>query len=345
MKVAVLKDVLKLEIEKRDIPKIDDHSVLLKVKAVGVCGSDLRIYRQGDARVAFPRVMGHEIAGIITEKGKYVNDLEIGDRVALGAHIPCGTCEYCLEGNGHHCVKRWSIGYQFDGGFAEYVVLNRLVVENGTITKFSKNITFEEASLSEPLSCVISGLKKLSIQPGETVAVFGAGAIGCMFISALRKMGAGKIIVIQRSESRRKFAEKLGADLCIDPTSRNPVNAILEETDGYGCDVVINTAPSNEAQNQCLLCVRKKGRVLFFSGVPREKNGLDTKPIIYNELAIFGIHGATKSDHRLAIKWIDSKFIDFSHFITHRFGLNEIEDAFKKTEMKQGVKSIVMPEL
>ncbi|MBO0958667.1 alcohol dehydrogenase catalytic domain-containing protein [Neobacillus sp. MM2021_6] len=345
MKVALLTDVRKLEIKERDIPKIDDHSVLLKVKAVGVCGSDLRIYRNGDARVAFPRVMGHEIAGIVTETGKYVNGLAVDDRVALGAHIPCGTCDYCLEGNGHHCVKRWSIGYQFDGGFAEYVVLNRLFVENGTITKFSKNTTFEEASLSEPLSCVISGLKKLSIQPAETVVVFGAGAIGGMFIAALRKMGAGKIIVVQRSEKRRKFAEQLGADLVIDPSSQNPVQAILEETDGYGCDVVINTAPSNDAQNQSLLSVRKKGRVLFFSCPPSEKNSLDTKPIIYNELSIFGIHGATRSDHRMAIKWIDSKFIDFSQLITHRFVLSEIEDAFQQTEMKQGVKSVVMPEL
>lgn len=345
MKAVALTALSTLEVCEKDIPQMDDHSILLKVKSVGVCGSDLRIYQNGDARVSLPRVMGHEIAGEIVDKGAFVHHFNVGDRVALGAHMPCGLCKYCQEGLGHHCLQGWTIGYQYDGGFAEYVLLNRTMVENGSVCRFSENTSFEEASLSEPFSCVMSGLRELSIRAGETVAVFGAGAIGCMFVAALRRMGVGKIIVVQRSKARREFAESLGADVCIDPTAEDPVKRILEETNGYGSDFSIITAPSGEVQNQALSCVKKKGHVLFFAGLPKgKKTELDTNQIIYKELKISGVHGASKSDHREAVRWIDNKFVDFSRFITHRFKLNETQNAFIASKEKTGVKSVVLPE-
>jgi L-iditol 2-dehydrogenase len=343
MKVVLLTNVATLEVREREVPRIDDHSILLQVKAVGVCGSDLRIYRHRDPRVQFPRVMGHEISGVVAEVGKCVEGFEPGDRVALGAHIPCGTCWYCWEGQGQHCVKGWTIGYQFDGGFSEYTVLNRKTLQNGSICKFNEDVSFEQASLSEPFSCVLNGLKRLSVRPGETVAVFGAGAIGAMFISALRRFGAGKIIALQRSESRRKLAVKMGAHIAIDPAAGNAAEQILALTDGYGCDVCIVTAPSVEVQQQALMAARKQGRILFFAGLPGTSvKELDTNQIVYKELSVFGVHGASRQDHQDAMKWISQQWIDFSAFITHRYTLDDTEEAFLTTEKKSGLKSVIV---
>ncbi|EXX84712.1 L-threonine 3-dehydrogenase [Paenibacillus darwinianus] len=344
MKAVELTGVSRLEVCSRELAPLDEHSVLLKVEAVGVCGSDLRIYRNGDPRVSFPRIMGHEIAGTIADKGKEVRGFEIGDRVALGAHIPCGVCRYCIEGQGQHCVKGWTIGYQFDGGFAEYVVLNREMMLNGSVCELEDHTPFDEACLAEPLSCVMNGLKRLSVRPGETVVVFGVGAIGGMFISLLKKMGAGKIIAVQRSEERRKLAWKLGADICIDPAQNSVTETILEHTGGYGCDVSIVTVPSNEVQNQTLTAMRKQGRVLFFAGLPKHlTTELNTNSIVYKELSLLGVHGASRLDHQDAVKWINRKFIDMSPFITHRYSLEDTEKAFAATEQKLGLKSVVLP--
>jgi L-iditol 2-dehydrogenase len=346
MRAVALTDVAKLELIERELPKIDEHSILLKVKAVGICGSDLRIFNHGDLRVTFPRIMGHEIAGEIAEVGKSIDNFEVGDRVALGAHIPCGLCKYCNEGMGHHCIEGWTIGYQFDGGFAEYVRLDKRMVQNGSIAKFGKDTSFEVASLSEPFSCVMNGLKQLSIKKGDTITIFGAGAIGLMFMVAAQKMGAGKIIVVQRSAPRRRIAKQLGADLCVDPTVEDEVSKILDETQGYGCDKVIVTAPSNEVQNAALSCVRKRGEVLFFARLA--KSGpieLDTNKIVSKELSLYGVRGASKLDHSEAMEWIDTRLVDLSPFVTGRFKLSETEKAFFTSQQKSGLKSVVIPDL
>jgi len=346
MKAVALTGVSKLEICEKSLPEVDEYSILLKVRAVSVCGSDLRVFKNGDDRFSYPRILGHEIAGEIVAKGTFVQNFAIGDRVCLGAHVPCGECQYCQENLGHHCVQRWTVGYQFDGGFAEYVVLNRLVVENGSICKIANQTSFEEGSLSEPFSCVISGLRKLSIKAGEAVTVYGAGAIGCMFIAALKKMGVGKIIVVQRSSERRKFAKQIGADVCIDPGTKDIEQQILKETGGYGCDAAIITVPSNEMQNLALSSVRKTGRVLFFAGLPKKDRTnyqLDTNQITYKELSIFGVHGASKSDHKEAVRWIDEKLIDFSIFITNRYRLEETEKAFTENTDQLVVKKVIVP--
>lgn len=334
----------KFEWTEKQIPEIKAHEILLKVHAIGVCGSDVRIYKNGDDRVDFPRVIGHEIAGEIIEIGGNVTGFTKGERVTLWAHIPCGECEYCQKNQGHHCIKGESIGYQVDGGFAEYVVLPKNFVEHGSIQKIADTTSYELASLSEPFACVLSGLQEVEINTGDIVVVYGAGAIGCMYIAAAKKMGASKVIAVQRSEPRQTMARDIGADLVIDPTKMDTKTKVDAETNGLGADVVIVTAPSVTAQKESLEIARKLGRILFFAGIKQlNEIPLDTNHIIYKQLKIVGTHGAPLELHQKAVQWIDEMWIDFSFFITHRFPLKKTEEAFQTSIRKEGLKCVVKP--
>ncbi|WP_252315213.1 alcohol dehydrogenase catalytic domain-containing protein [Sinobaca sp. H24] len=344
MNAVYLTDKETLLFKQVPIPEPGPHDILLKVGAVGICGSDLRIYKNGDKRVAFPRITGHEIAGEIIETGSEAALWHKGDTVTLGAHIPCGTCLYCLQDLGHHCRLGESIGYQIDGGFAEYMLLPRAFVERGSIQRTAPGISFLEASLSEPFACVLSGLKKVKAAAGQTVVVYGAGAIGCMFIAALKKMGAEKVIAVQRSAPRRQFALEFGADLCLDPAAEDVEQRIKAETGGYGCDTVIVTAPSPAVQQEALTIVKTLGNVLFFAGLPKGTSGeLNTNLILYKELNVCGTHGASRACHFEAVQWINERRLPFSKFVTHTFPLSETKAGFQAALGKDGLKCVITP--
>lgn len=344
MDAAVLTGKQQLELQKRAQPEMTQDEMLLKVHAIGVCGSDLRIYNHGDARIDYPRVIGHEIAGDVVEIGSNVTRFASGDRVTLGAHIPCGECIYCQQNEGHHCVKGHSMGYQVDGGFAEYVVLPKQFVQNGSIQKIADTTSYELASLSEPFSCVLSGLEEVGAKPGETIVVYGAGAIGCMYIAALKRMGAARVIAVQRSKARQQKAKECGADVVIDPSEVTVSEEVREATRGQGADTVIVTAPSAEAQRESLEIVKTTGKILYFAGIkPVTENPINTNHIIYKQLKIVGTHGAPRHLHMEAVKWIDEGLLDFSAFITHTFPLEKTDEAFQTALGKEGLKSVVKP--
>ncbi|SFP81144.1 alcohol dehydrogenase catalytic domain-containing protein [Salibacterium halotolerans] len=334
-----------LEYREVTLSSCGPEEITLKVHAVGICGSDLRIFKQGDSRIDMPRVTGHEIAGEIIETGSMVTGLEKGDRVTLGAHIPCGFCYYCQKNMGHQCEKKHSIGYQVDGGFAEYAVLPREFVRFGSIQKIAGTTSFEQASLSEPFSCVLSGIREVGAGAGDTIVVYGAGAIGCMYIAALKRMGAARVIAVQRSAPRRQKAAEAGADRVVDPSIENMSDIMNEETNGLGADRVIVTAPSAELQNEALDIVRKTGSILLFAGMKSaEAPPFDTDKIIYKQLRVTGTHGAPRDLHMEAVKWIDEGLINFDLFITHTFALYETDLAFRTADGKEGLKCVVLPQ-
>ncbi|MUK87625.1 alcohol dehydrogenase catalytic domain-containing protein [Ornithinibacillus sp. L9] len=344
MHVVALTGKETLEYQERKYPTISEHEVLLKIYATGVCGSDLRIYQNSDKRIDYPRVTGHEIAGEIVETGSHVKRFNKGDRVTLWAHIPCGVCLYCQKNEGHLCVKGESIGYQVDGGFAEFVVLPREFVEYGSILKISDNTSYELASLSEPFACVLNGLREVEINAGDTVVVYGAGAIGCMYMAAAKRMGAAKVIAIQRSKPRQQLALDIGADIVIDPSNSDTFTKVKAETNGLGADVVIVTAPSAEVQKEALELARTGGRVLYFAGIKHlDEIPINTNHFIYKHLKVVGTHGAPRDLHVESVKWIDEGLIDFSFFVTHTFPLKDTEKAFQTALRKEGLKCVVKP--
>ena len=168
MKAAVMKELNSIVVREVKEPACGDREAILKVAACAVCGSDIRIYHYGNDRVKFPAVIGHEIAGEIVEVGSMVTQLKAGDRVALGADVPCGTCFWCTNGMGTNCSINYAIGYQFPGGFQEYMLLNETTLRYGPVTRIPTGLSFQEAALAEPLACAINGLE---------LARFGLGVI------------------------------------------------------------------------------------------------------------------------------------------------------------------------
>lgn len=345
MKAAVLEALDKIVVKEVPTPQIDDNSVLVKIKACAVCGSDIRIFHHGNSRVNPPQILGHEMAGEVVEVGKNVTKFKKGDRVAIGADVPCGECVFCEAGIGNNCQINYAMGYQFAGGFAEYVLLNRIVVNYGPVHKIPDHVSYDEAALAEPLGCVLNALELSSIKLGDTVVIIGAGPIGCMIIGVAKKMGASKVILVQRSRPRLEMAKKFGADLYICSSEEDSVARVLEETGGLGADVVITSNPSPEAQIDAINMAKNRARVNFFGGLPKDKSmvTLDTNIIHYKELFVHGAHGAMPIHHMKSVELIASGAINAKDYISHNFTLDDVVKAFETAEGHKGMRVIVNP--
>lgn len=345
MKAAILEDLGKLVVEEVETPSIKRGEILVKVRSCAICGSDVRIYHRGNPRVKPPQIIGHEIAGEVVEVGEGVEKFKVGDRVALGADVPCGVCRFCRNGLGNNCPLNYAIGYQFQGGFAEYIPLNEITVKYGPLHKIPDNLSFDEASLAEPLACCLNGYELAALKPGDTVVIIGAGPIGCMLVELARGLGAGKIILSQRSKKRLELARRFSADTYISSLEEDFVKRVMEETDGEGADVVMVACASTSAQQEALRVVAHRGRVNFFGGLPpgSAKISIDSNIIHYRECFILGSHGSVPRQHRIALNLLAKEVVKGENFITHHFSLDEINKAFQVAKSHQGLKVIIHP--
>ena len=336
----------KLSLKEVEDPVSDADSALLKVESVAVCGSDVRILHHGNPRVTPPAIIGHEIAGVIIEAGENVTRVKVGDTIALGADVPCGQCAWCRNGFGNNCTINYAIGYQIPGGFAQYMRLPRLVLEEGPVTPFdASRISFDEAALAEPLACAINGLELVNMSLGKTLVIIGLGPIGCMMIDLARVMGAIKVIAVQRSALRMELAKQYGADVYIASDTEDVVARCLEETGGEGPDVVVTTCGSVEAHEQAIAMVAHRGYVNLFGGLGKDARPLSvfSNVIHYKECYVTGSHGSVPRQHTLAVKLIERGMVRVSPLITHRFALTEIQKAFDTMQGRGGMKVIVHP--
>ena len=347
MKAAVFEGLERLvvrEVPHPDLP--DDDSLILKLHACAVCGSDIRIFHHGNPRVRPPQIIGHEVAGEVVAVGSKVTRFKVGDRVATGADVPCGECHWCRNGLGNNCATNYAIGYQFPGGFAEYMPLNALTVRHGAVHLIPPQLDYDEATLAEPLGCCINALELCHIRLGDTVVVIGAGPAGCMLMRLARSFGAARVLAVQRSAARVEAARRLGgADEVICTQDTDPVAGVLHASGGEGADVVITANSSVETHEQALRMVRNRGRINFFGGLPRGSLpiALESNLVHYKELLITGSHGSVPRQHRLALDLLAAKTIEASGFITHTFPLDEIAAAFAAAEGHLGMKVVVHP--
>jgi L-iditol 2-dehydrogenase len=335
MKAAVLEALGRIVVQDVADPQIDDYSALLKVESVAVCGSDIRIFHHGTPRVHPPAIIGHEIAGTIAEVGKQVTRVKPGQRVAVGADVPCGQCTWCRDGLGNNCEINYAVGYQIPGGFAQYMKLPRLVLEEGPVTPFSEKLGFDAAALAEPLACAINGLE-----------LVGMGPIGCMMIDLARIMGATKVICVQRSQRRMEIARQYGADVYIDPAQEDVVACCRAETGGKGPDVVVTTCGSVEVHEQAIEMVAHRGYVNLFGGLGKGVRPLSvlSNTIHYKECFVTGSHGCVPRHHELAVALLEKGLVRTAPLITHHFPLERINEAFATMEGRSGMKIIVHPQ-
>jgi len=329
MKAAVLHGPKDIRCENVPIPKIGVEDVLIKTKAVGICGSDIPRVWTGAAHF-YPIILGHEISGEIVEVGERVEKFFSGDRVAVIPLIPCFTCSACQEGRYSSCRNYSFIGSRRNGGFAEFVS-----VPEANIIKLPKGVSFEEGALLEPISVALYALMRGGCTLGEKLAILGLGTIGMFVLQWAKILGGKRIFCSDIVEEKLEIARQLGADYCINSTKDDMKKVVLDNFD-EGLDLVIETVGVPATQVGSLELVRPRGRIVYV-GTPHGNvkfSGHQFERIIRREINITGSwmsysppfpgRAWTLSAHFLAKRRIKTDIL-----ISHRFKLEKIKDAFE----------------
>ncbi|MEM1590034.1 MAG: zinc-dependent dehydrogenase [Candidatus Bathyarchaeia archaeon] len=339
MKVAVYYSQRDIRVEELPKPEIGRDEVLVEMRACGICGSDLMDWYLKNRA---PLVLGHEPSGVIVEKGEDVEGFDVGDRVFVHHHVACLKCHYCRRGDFTLCEQFHKTNI-FPGGFAEYFKVPAPNLKLDTL-KLPENISFEEATLIEPVGCCIRALKKCGIQEGDHVAIIGAGATGVVHTALSKIFGAEKVIVSDIAEPRLEYAEKFGADVVINTQKKSLAEVVMAETGGRGVDLAVVTAPSLEAYKTGVGILRKGGKLCVFAPTsPGEFLELSPKQLFFNELQIIPSYSTSHIETREALKLIETGRLRVRDLITHRFSLEEAAKAFKTAlEDKRSLKVVVL---
>ena len=333
MKAQVFRGVKQLSYEELPVPNLEADEVLVQVRVVGLCQSDIKkiLYPLYEP----PRVFGHETAGIITAVGADVKKWQVGQRVAVMHHIPCMRCAYCMNDNFSMCDTYKNIvttaGFApSGGGFAEYVKVPGHIVENGGLIPIPDDISFEEASFVEPTNCCLKAVKKAQIAPGQTVLITGAGPIGLMFVMLVKYFG-GRAIATDLLPSRIEKALEVGAEAAFDARDPELVTKIQGLTDGMGVDVTLLAVPSDKAFFQALDCTRKGGKILFFAEFPDQVEIPINPNVLYRrEIDLMGSYSSSYRLQNLAADIVFNHRIDVKALISDRYPLKDLSQAVEQ---------------
>mgnify|MGYP001045791421 CR=1 FL=1 len=343
MKAAVFEGIGKIVVKEVNIHKCEDDGILVKVEACGICGSDIRNYHSGLKIDIKEQIMGHEIAGIIEEVGGKIKKFRIGDKVAIAPDVGCGECYYCKRGFSNLCLNHRLIGTHWPGGFAQFIYLPGEIINHGIINHKPEGLSFEEATISEPASSVVACQEYNDISLGNTVVIIGDGPIGCLHLEVARARGASKIIMV--GLTRLDIVKKFNPDYLIDAASQDPVKEVLKITNGLGANFAIIANPVAKTQEQGVEMVRKRGRIIIFGGLPKDKpiTTLNSNLIHYNELTVVGAFSYPVYAHEKALNLIALKKINAKSYIDKIVPLEEIEKGIKYAEQGKVLKIVVNP--
>ncbi|QGT99459.1 hypothetical protein SYNTR_0866 [Candidatus Syntrophocurvum alkaliphilum] len=326
MKAAILESREKIVIKKLKVPECNTGELLVKVKSCGICRTDMKSFLSGQRDLKLPRILGHEVSGIIEHVGLGVKMYKKGDRVQISPGIPCGNCEFCKKGIDNLCEAIKIMGFNYDGGFAEYILVPANGVKNGIVTIISDNISFEEASMAEPLACSINMQELLNLNNNRTVVIFGLGRLGILNAKLAKLKGSSNIIGVEKNRQRLLNAKKFEFDYIIDSSKADVVKEILSLTSGKGADVVIPCCPEYEAMNTGIQVLTKRGKLGFFSGLITENcRNIDFNLIHYKEISVIGGYGAAIKHSKEALDFITKDSIRVSNMVTKIIGLNDIK--------------------
>jgi L-iditol 2-dehydrogenase len=346
MKVARYYAPEDLRIEDATVPDPGPGELLLKVRNCATCGTDVKIYYHGHKNLVPPRVIGHEVAGEVVALGSGTTGFGVGDRVQLIAAVPCGDCRECRRGHMTVCERLTAIGYHYDGGFAEYLVVPALVLRVGGLNRIPEQVGFEEAAMTEPLACVLNGQELAGVGPGDDVVVVGAGPIGCLHVRLARARGAARVFVVEQSAERLELAvERVSPDGAVLSPGQDPVTSVREFTEGRGADVVLVAAASGRAQEQALEMAAPRARVSLFAGLPKDAPmiELDANRVHYQELSVVGAAGSTPAHNAAALALIADGQVPVRDLITHRMPLDRIHEAIVGVRNGIGIKYVIAP--
>lgn len=332
------------DIRLQDIPEpsLEPGGIRVQVEACTICGVDLRTYRHGDAKIAPPRVLGHEFCGTVLETAGAAG-VQVGDRVVMYVVMACGRCRYCLAGRANLCVQRTTMAYHHDGAFAEQVAVPAQGASQ--LYRVPEGIPSSHAALCEPLGCVLNAHSRLQINVSDTIVVIGAGPIGIMHAAAARARGAREVILLEASKPRLELAKTFGFDQYVAVEGKAHLEAVARLTEGLGPSVVIVACGVAQAQADALEMAGKGARVEFFGGLPKSAPTatLNTNHLHYKELIVSGSYSEKRSDFEAAQAMIFTGRFPADKLITHQLPLGGLTDAFALMEGGQALKVCITP--
>ncbi|NVM02304.1 MAG: zinc-binding dehydrogenase [Candidatus Helarchaeota archaeon] len=345
MKAAMFHGPKNVVLEETPIPKISDDEVLVKIKASTTCGTDRKLYlRSGKKYPSYfkpPTIFGHETAGEIYQVGKNVTDYEIGQPVYVHDSGPCLKCFYCKIGRHSLCDNiTWNWGT-----WTEFLRVPKEIIQSGNMVMIPKNLSFAEAALTEPLSCVLMGVERSNIGLGDSVVIMGAGPIGLFWTNLVKNKGA-KIIQVDLKKERLELAKKLGADVVLNAEEeKDIVQTVRDHTnEGRGADVAIEAIGYPQTWETTIKMARKGGLVNLFGGPPPTSDiSINTALLHYNELTLIGVFHTTPRYVQASINLLANKKIDTDIFITEELKLDDLDKILDNLVNQKGIKTAIIP--
>lgn len=339
MKSAVFYEKHNLVIEDIPMPEVGPDDVLIRVKACGICGTDVHIFNGDEGAAATPAgtVLGHEFAGIVEKIGENVKGIVVGDRVCVDPNKLCNECYYCKSGIGHFCEDMIGIGTTVNGGFSEYCA-----VPQSQVYKIADTTTYEMAAMTEPVACCVHGIDMCNISCGDTVAVIGGGMIGMIMLQLAKLAGAGKLIMLEPVEEKREICKKLGADLCIDPLTED-VKTVLAENGIERISCVIECVGRTSTIEQAIDIAGKDSIVMMF-GLTAPNDTIAIKPFeIFKKEIVLKASFINPYTQKRALTLIDSGKIDVSSMIYATESLERLPEILADAKLRAKGKFIIIP--
>tara|TARA_B100000900_G_C20552636_1_gene705410 strand:+ start:567 stop:1574 length:1008 start_codon:yes stop_codon:yes gene_type:complete len=320
-----------LTLKRSKLTEINSQEILVKIHSCGICGSDIKILKFGNPRLSSGRIMGHEIAGEVVEVGSDVKKFNAGDKISIGADIP------------NH-GKDLAFGHELDGGFSEYMLINKNYLQIGPIEKFD-SINFDIASLAEPLACCINGYEKVNFKSHSSVLILGAGTIGVMLSFLAKIYKIPKIFVADIAKIRIKNLKKFDfITKCFDLSEENIYDW---KKNNHPFDLIFTANNNPKSQQQAVNLIESKSIINFFGGLPKNDSGvkINTNNIHYKEAIITGSHGSSPEQHKKALRIIENYPSFFKSLISKRFGLKDFRKAIKEASNPENFKIMIKPNL
>ena len=345
MKAQLIYGAYDLRYEEIPTPECPKDGILVKTIACGVCGSDMRTYSGGTKGAILPSVNGHEIAAQIIESN--MEDWPVGANLSIACTVACGKCWYCKNGIQNQCDNMQSIGTAngVQGGFAEYIAFTGYQVENGCFNIIPEGIDPIGTVLAETASSVLGAQMNTNMVMEDLVLIVGCGAIGTLHGEIAKIRGAKEIIIAEMNPEKAELARSRGFDNIYTFASGDQglYDLVMEKSNGRGADTVICANPNGIVQADALKLARKRGKVIFFGGIdPKTAQVLDTNLIHYKEITVHGANAYSAETNRKALNLILSGQLDPKRWITHKYDLKDLEQAFADMKAGKTMKAVIV---
>lgn len=340
MRAALLYGPGDLRIEEVETPTPCGHEVLVRVRCIGICPSDVRVYegvykrKMGSYGKDSFGLFGHEWSGEVVEIGDSVEDFSVGDRVVPEIIIPCGTCRPCRRGLTNLCVNKVNV----TRGYAEFAK-----APSKNLLRIPENVSFEEAAFSEPIAVCLHANEVASIRPGDFVLVIGGGPMGLLNMQ-ISKLSGASVIVSEVVEERLEVARRMGADMAVNPAKESLSERVKEATGGYGADAVIVATGNKAAIESAFEAVGPAGTVVLFGGTyPPAKAEFDPNLVHYGEVRVAGSYDHLPVHMEKALRLLSARLIDVKNLISHTFGLEQLKEGFELVRSGRALKVLIRP--